>query len=71
MCWWVMKVVSGRFKRDFKLLGQKYFNRMLPNIFYDFKIGTAMLNHFHIPIGDSTHVEAFLKSIREKIDTLS
>lgn len=67
MCRWVVEVVNGRFKRDFKLLRQKYFNKTLPKMFVDFKIAAAILNHFHAPIEDSSHAAAFLNSIRAKI----
>lgn len=66
MCRWVVEVVNGRFKRDFRLLRLKYFNKTLPNMFTDFKIAAAILNHFHAPIEDSAHAEAFLNSIRAK-----
>lgn len=69
ICRWVVEVVNGRFKRDFKLLRQKYFNKTLPNMFVDFRIAAAMLNHFHIPITDNIHVESFLNIIETKIDT--
>lgn len=69
MCRWVMEVVNGRFKRDFKLLRQKYFNRALPHMFIDFRIAAAIINHFHVPIEDSVHAEDFLNHIRRKVDT--
>lgn len=69
ICRWVVEVVNGRFKRDFKLLRHKYFNKTLPKMFIDFKIAAAMLNNFHIPIDDNIHAEAFLNIIRERIDS--
>lgn len=68
MCRWVVEVVNGRFKRDFKLLRQKYFNRALPSMFNDFKIAAAILNHFHVPIIDNALAEEFLAQIRAKVD---
>jgi hypothetical protein len=64
----VVEVVNGRFKRDFKLLRQKYFNKSLPNMFIDFKIAAAILNHFHVPIEDNALAEEFLTQIRAKRD---
>lgn len=69
ICRWVVEVVNGRFKRDFKLLRQKYFNRTMPNTFLDFKIAAAITNHFHTPIEDRPYAEAFLQKIAEKIHT--
>lgn len=71
MCRWVVEVVNGRFKRDFKLLREKYFNRSLPHMFTDFRIAAAILNHFHQPMSDSIYAEAFLNTIRNKMDTLN
>lgn len=69
ICRWVVEVVNGKFKRDFKLLRQKYFNRALPHMFTDFKIAAAIINHFHEPIADSNNVESYLNIIRNKMDS--
>lgn len=68
LCRWVVEVVNGRFKRDYKLLRQDYFNKALPNMFRDFKIAAAILNHFHSTIVDSVHAQDFLNIIREKME---
>lgn len=69
MCRWVVEVVNGRFKRDFKLFRQKYFNKALPHLFKDFKIAAAILNHFHAPIEDNQYVDMIVEEIRRKINT--
>lgn len=42
LCRWVVDVVNGRFKRDYKFFRQDFFNLMT-----DFKIGAALTNRFH------------------------
>lgn len=44
MCRWVVEVVNGRFKRDFKLLRQKYFNRLK----YLFQINISNTMHCEV-----------------------
>lgn len=41
----------------------------MPNMFVDFKIAVAITNHFHTPIADGQHAEAFLQRISEKIQS--
>lgn len=69
ICRWVVEVVNGRFKRDFKLFRQKYFNNALPHMFSEFRIAAAITNHFHIPIEDSQYAEAIVTEIRLKLHT--
>lgn len=69
MCRWVVEVVNGRFKRDFKLFRQKYFNNALLHFFNDFKIAAAIMNHFHAPIDNNQYADMFVEEIRRKIDT--
>lgn len=69
ICRWVVEVVNGRFKRDFKLLRQKYFNKALRHMFNDFKIAAAILNHFHEPIADNQYADRIVEEIRLKLDT--
>lgn len=54
---WVVEVVNGRIKRDFKLF------QAMPHMFADFRIAAALTNAFHVPITDSTHAPAFLERI--------
>lgn len=69
ICRWVVEVVNGRFKRDFKLFRQKYFNNALPHMFADFRIAAAIINRFHIPIDDSEYAEAFITEINQRLHT--
>lgn len=52
LCRWVVEVVNGRFKRDFKLLRNKYFNIYSKNLMPDFRIAAALLNNFHPVLTD-------------------
>lgn len=47
---WVVEAVNGRFKRDFKLFRQEYFNLASKHVMIDFKIAAALINRFHPPI---------------------
>lgn len=52
MCRWVVQIVNGRIKRDFKLLRQDSFNRAMAHVMHHFKIACALLNKFQKPIED-------------------
>lgn len=67
MCRWVVEVVNGRFKRDYKLLRQDYFNSTLHNLFPDFRIACALINAFHVPIVDNVNAVAILNTINQRI----
>ena len=41
---WVVELVNGRFKRDFKIFRHEYFNRGCRNLMTGFKITAARLN---------------------------
>lgn len=52
LCRWVVEVVNGRFKRDFKIFRQDFFNSASRHLMSDFKIAAALLNRFHPLIQD-------------------
>ncbi|KAJ8729095.1 hypothetical protein PYW08_000676 [Mythimna loreyi] len=52
LCRWVVEVVNGRFKRDFKLFRQNFFNRASLHLMDDFLIAAALINRFHPLIQD-------------------
>lgn len=56
-----MKVVNGRFKRDFKLFRQRYFNNASTHLMVDFRIAGALLNKFHPVIRDSSNTEHIIQ----------
>lgn len=68
ICRWVIEVINGRFKRDFKLLRQDYFNSTLTNAFTDFKIAGALLNAFRDPVTDNVNAEFILNKIHQNIN---
>ncbi|XP_052742778.1 uncharacterized protein LOC112055836 [Bicyclus anynana] len=63
ICRWVVEVVNGRFKRDFKLFRQNYFNVASKNFIKDFKVAAALLNSFHPPIVDRVDAGEILDQI--------
>lgn len=69
ICRWEIEVVNGRFKRDYKLLRQEYFNKALLHMFDDFKVCGALINHFHPVISDSERSPAIINRIQERIHT--
>lgn len=60
---WVVEVVNGRIKRDFKLFRQEYCHSAMTHMFADFRIAAALTNAFHVPITDNIHATAFLERI--------
>ncbi|KAF9411151.1 hypothetical protein HW555_010013 [Spodoptera exigua] len=63
ICRWVVEVVNGRFKRDFKIFRQDYFNRALPHMQDDFRNAAAITNAFHDPITDNVNASGFMERI--------
>lgn len=68
ICRWVIEVINGWFKRDFKLFRQDFFNRALPHMMKDFKIAAALLNACREPLRDSVHAETFITIINQQLN---
>lgn len=68
ICRWVVEVVNGRFKRDFRLLRNVYVNISLPYMFDYFRIAAAILNAYHVLIEDNVHAVDFLQIIQERFN---
>lgn len=68
ICRWVIEVINGKFKRDYKLLRQTYFNNTCRNVMTDFRIAAALVNVFHKLITDRTDAPAILSQIRARMD---
>lgn len=68
ICLWIVEVVNGRFKRDFRLLRNIYNNRALRSMFDYFKIAAAILNRFHVLIEDNPHATDILEIIHERVN---
>lgn len=67
ICRWVVEVVNGRFKRDFRLFRQEFFNRAMSHMMDDFRVAAALINAFHLLIEDNAHAEEYLRIIRERL----
>lgn len=68
---WVVEVVNGRFKRDFRLLRNIYNNIALRNMFDYFRIAAAISNCFHVLIEDNPHAANILEIINERMHMLN
>lgn len=69
ICRWVVEVVNGRFKRDFKLLRQNYFNVASKHFMKDFEVAAALLNKFHPPIVDRVDAGEIIQEINRYMNT--
>lgn len=67
ICRWVVEVINGCFKRDYKLLRQAYFNRSLPHMMQNFQIAAALLNKFSVRLQDNIYASEILNTIRRNI----
>lgn len=68
ICRWVVEVINGRFKRDFRLLRHVHSNRALGNMIDYFRIAAALLNSYHVLIDNNVHATDFLEIIHERIN---
>ncbi|CAH2101317.1 unnamed protein product [Euphydryas editha] len=68
ICRWVVEVVNGYFKRDFKILRQEYCHRSLPHLMQYFKIAAALLNKFGVRLHDNAYANEILNIIRENMN---
>lgn len=69
ICRWVVEVVNGRFKRDFKLFRQEYFHKTLLHMQDNFRIAAAITNAFHDPITDNTNASEIVHRINNRVNT--
>ncbi|CAH0731011.1 unnamed protein product, partial [Brenthis ino] len=60
MCRWVVEVVNGRLKRDFKLFRQEFFNKSAKHLMIDFRNGCALTNKLHPLIEDIPEAAEYL-----------
>lgn len=68
LCRWVVEVANGRFKRDFKIFRNKYFNLGSQNLMNDFKIAGAILNHFHPVLTDHPDAQTILERANQRMN---
>lgn len=60
--------MNGRFKRDFKLLRNRVFNKNVPYVYQDFRISAALINCFQEPYANSPYLEYFIEIINQNIE---
>ncbi|RVE41952.1 hypothetical protein evm_013392 [Chilo suppressalis] len=65
LCRWVVEVINGRFKRDFKLFRQRFFNIASPHLMDDFKIAAALINKYHIHIEDGPNSRYIIERVEQ------
>lgn len=65
---WVVEVVNGRFKRDFKIFRQDFFNLAAQHLMDDFKIASALLNKFHPLIEDNPDASILLELALNRLE---
>lgn len=65
ICRWVVEAVNGRFKRDFKLLRQDFFNTASKHLMVDFEVAASLINTFHPPIANREDAEEILQKINQ------
>lgn len=63
LCRWVVEVVNGRFKRDFKLFRQEYFNLAATHLMDDLRICASLINAFHPVIENRPDAEIILNKL--------
>ncbi|KAF9423713.1 hypothetical protein HW555_001039 [Spodoptera exigua] len=68
LCRWVVEVVNGRFKRDFKLFRQRFFNLAACHLIDDFKIAAALINKYHMLIEDSPNSGEIIERVARLMD---
>ncbi|XP_047025748.1 uncharacterized protein LOC124634289 [Helicoverpa zea] len=69
MCRWVVEIVNGRIKRDYKLFRQEYFNRASTHLMDDFKIVCALLNKFHPTIEDRPDAAEYVQIAQARLNS--
>lgn len=68
MCRWVVEVVNGRFKRDFKIVRNDFSNNAATHVMMDFRIAGAIINAFHVPITDRPDAPLILERALLKLN---
>lgn len=64
---WVVEVVNGWIKRDFKIFRQEYFNRAMTHLFVDIRIAAALLNTFREPEKDHPRAHEIIEVLNRRI----
>ncbi|RVE41315.1 hypothetical protein evm_014038 [Chilo suppressalis] len=67
ICRWVVEVVNGYFKRDYRLLRFDHFNKTVPNMMAYFQIAAALINKFGVRLQDRADASQIINIIRERM----
>lgn len=65
---WVVEIINGRLKRDFKIFRQEYFNRALPHMFENVRIAAALMNTYKEPVANTSYANQIIQIIEERIN---
>ncbi|XP_022834004.1 uncharacterized protein LOC111361820 [Spodoptera litura] len=68
MCRWVVEVVNGRIKRDFRLFRHVYNNRAALHLKDDFRICCALTNMFHVSIQDPPEAAEYVRIAKNRLE---
>lgn len=68
LCRWVVEAVNGRFKRDFKLFRQRFFNIASPHLMEDFRIAAALINKYHVSIEDGPNSGEIIRRVERHMN---
>lgn len=67
MCRWVVEIVNGRIKRDYRLFRNVFSNRAAKHLMADLKIACALINKFHPPIEDPPHAAQYVTIAKRRL----
>lgn len=57
LCRWVVEIVNGRFKRDYKIFRSIFFNLASAHMMADYRIAAALINRFHKVVENPVNAE--------------
>ncbi|CAK1592551.1 unnamed protein product [Parnassius mnemosyne] len=67
MCRWVVEVVNGRVKRDFRLFRHVFNNRAALHLKNDFRISCALINKFHVVIENPPEALEYVRIPKDRL----
>lgn len=68
MCRWVVEIVNGRIKRDFRIFRDVYNNRAAGHLKEDLMVVCALINKFHQPIEDPPEAREYVEIARRRLN---
>ena len=67
ICRWVVEMVNGYFKRDYRLFRFDHLNKTVPNMMAYFQIAAALINKFGVRLHDRVEADQIVHLIRERM----